>query len=418
MLNDSIRYHNDTLHIDAVPVTDIIQQIGTPVYLYSLPRALHNLQRIRDAFGHLDAHIHYSAKANANLAILRTLIEAGAGIDAVSGGEIYRALKAGAQADDIVFAGVGKSPDELRYAVEQGVGWFNIENVAECDMLNQIAAERNISPARVALRLNPKVAANTHPYIATGHGGAKFGLTAAIISEILSQQEQYPYLRFEGIHVHIGSQLHDTEATTRALKIALDLIAPYPNMRTVNIGGGLPVAYTEDDPLPNVAAFAETLTPLLKDYTVLLEPGRSVIADAGILVTTILYVKQQQAGQTFYITDASMTELIRPALYQAKHTIIPIIRRGDSASRPTSVPATIAGPVCETADVLGQARLPNTLQPGDHLAILTTGAYGAVMASNYNARPRPAEAAVNPDGESWQIIRQRETWDDLLRGER
>lgn len=410
MLNDSIRYQgaddNSTLYADAVPLTAIAAQVGTPTYIYSLPRALANLRRIQAAFAGLNPHIHYSAKANANLTLLRSLIAAGAGIDAVSAGEVHRALLAGAKPADIVFAGVGKTPDELRYAVEQGVGWFNVENRAELDDLNTFAGQTG-HRVQIALRLNPEVTANTHPYIATGHGGAKFGLTADTIREILAQQAQYPHLTFQGVHVHIGSQLGDTAATVKAVEIALEVIAPYPQLRTINIGGGLPVAYRPGQMLPAFDEFAAAVTPLLDGYQVMLEPGRSIIADAGVLLVRVLY-RKQQAGQTLVIVDGSMTELIRPALYQAHHEIVPLTPR-----RTDLQPVQIVGPVCETSDVLGRDVLLPDVEPGDVLAILTAGAYGMVMASNYNARPRPPEVVILLDGQTWQIARRRETWADL-----
>lgn len=411
MFNASIQYQGGMLHCDTVDLREIAAECGTPVYVYSLRRALDNLQRIRSSFSGMNAHIHYSAKANANLTLLKTLISAGAGIDAVSAGEIHRALMAGAKPEDIVFAGVGKSTEELNYAIEKGIGWFNVENVAECQQINEIASQLGRSGVRIAPRLNPEVTANTHPYIATGHGGAKFGMTAETIQWLLAHQADYPALQFAGIHIHIGSQLHDTIATVKAVETALEVIAPYPALTTVNIGGGLPVAYTPQEELPTFATFANTLKPLFKGYEVILEPGRSIIADAGLLLTKVLYVKRQ-AGQVFYIVDASMSELMRPALYEAHHEIVPVIHQNG----PTQ-PVNVVGPVCETTDVLGrQLHLPE-LQPGDALAILTAGAYGMVMASNYNARPRPPEVAVNPDGNTWQIIRRRETWDDLIQGE-
>jgi diaminopimelate decarboxylase len=205
--------------------------------------------------------------------VLRALIEAGAGIDAVSAGEVHRALSAGAKPEHIVFAGVGKSSEEIRYAVEKGVGWFNAENVAELRAIDDCATQLGRSPMRVALRLNPDVTARTHPYIATGHGGAKFGLDAETIADLLAHQADYPHLRIEGIHVHIGSQLHDTAATCQAVQSALSLIAPYPHIHTVNIGGGLAVPYRADEPIPTVEAFADAIRPLLKGYNVLLEPG-------------------------------------------------------------------------------------------------------------------------------------------------
>lgn len=409
MLYDFLTYHDGILHCDSVRVSDIIAQVGTPVYIYSLQRTLRNLERIVTAFAPLDAHIHYSAKANANLTVLKHLIEAGTGIDAVSAGEIYRALLAGAAPQSIVFAGVGKTPNELAYALDKEVGWFNVENVAEIGILDDIAAHMDCAPPHIALRFNPQITANTHPYIATGHGGAKFGLTAEVISDLLSRQSDFPNINFAGIHIHIGSQLRDTTGTMKAIKAALALIEPYPAIDTVNIGGGLPVAYRPEDPVPDLGAFVEELRPLLKDYTVLLEPGRSIIADAGILIANTLYVKRQ-AGQIFLITDASMAELIRPALYQAHHEIVPIIDPGEAQTCPTQV----VGPVCETADVLGHDIALPKMSPGEPVAILTAGAYGMVMASNYNQRPRPPEVVVMPDGVHWQITRRRETWDDLL----
>jgi diaminopimelate decarboxylase len=410
MLNDSIRFEGDALYCDAVAVAEIAATCGTPVYIYSLRRALHNLARIREAFSALRPHVHYSAKANANLALLRALGEAGAGVDAVSGGEIYKALRAGIAPEKIVFAGVGKTRDELRYALENGVGWFNVENVLELDHLNALAGELGREAARVALRLNPDVTANTHPYIATGHGGAKFGLTADTVADLLHRRDAYPNLHIAALHVHIGSQLGDVRETAQAVEKALVLIAPYSDIRTLNIGGGLPVAYHPGDDLPPFTAFADVLTPLLRGYEVILEPGRAIIADAGLLVAQVLYVKQQ-AGETMFITDASMAELLRPALYEAQHGIVPLHRGLGSGL------VNVVGPVCETADVLGREIDLPSLRPGDLLAILDAGAYGMVMASNYNARPRPPEVVVSPDGASWSVARERETWADLVRGE-
>ena len=407
-LNDSIRYKNGQLFVNSIAVADIVSQVGTPTYIYSLRRALNNFWSIRAAFADFDAHIHYSAKANANLSILKALIEAGAGIDCVSGGEIFRALKAGAKASDIVYAGVGKTGNEILYALEQGVGWFNVENVDELHIINQIAGNLGRDNIQIALRLNPDVTANTHPYIATGHGGAKFGLTAEAIRHVLHEQHHFNKLTFKGLHVHIGSQLGDTNGTVEAVEKALELIAPYEHMKTLNIGGGIPAQYQADAELPSAEDFAKAVKPLVQGYEILLEPGRSIIADAGILVGEVLYTKQQ-AGQNLAIISASMTELIRPALYQATHDIVPLIR-SDADLQATQV----VGPVCETSDVLGRDVMLPLLQTGDGVALLTAGAYGSVMASNYNARPRPAEVVVTADGESWFVARERESWSDLI----
>ncbi|MDX2140331.1 MAG: diaminopimelate decarboxylase [Chloroflexota bacterium] len=422
MLNDHIRYIDNELYCDAIAIDDIIAQTGTPAYIYSLPRALANLRRIQSAFAPLNAHIHYSAKANGNLALLRTLVKAGAGIDCVSGGEVFRALKAGCPPENIVLAGVGKTAEDLRYAVEQRLGWINIENVAECAIIDTYAAAMG-AKQRVALRLNPDVAANTIRQIATGHGGTKFGLSADAITALLDQHANYPHLDFAGIHVHIGSQLGDTAATEQAVLAARAIAQRYPSITTLDIGGGLPVAYRPDTKLPDPDAFAQALAPLVSGYEVILEPGRSIIADAGILVAQVLYTKDH-GGQHFIILDTGMTELIRPALYDAHHEIVPLVKPSPPAPLPSgegladSVRAVeIVGPVCETTDTLAHNRALPPLAPGDHVAILTAGAYGFVMASNYNARPRPPEVVIEPDGNTWRVARRRDTWGDLVASE-
>jgi len=410
-LHELVKLTPSGLMIEHITAHELGEALGTPLYVYSLGRLRANLRRLRAAFAPLgQVEIHYSAKANANLSILRAVLAEGTGIDAVSGGEIFRALSAGAAPQDIVYAGVGKTPQEIAYAVEQGIGWFNVENVAELGHIERAAARLG-RKVRVALRLNPEVTANTHPYIATGHGGAKFGLTSDAIRQALASQADYPHLDFAGLHVHIGSQLGDTHGTVQAVERALELAAPYETLRTLNIGGGFPVPYGLDEAVPAFDAFAQALAPLLRGYHVLLEPGRSIVADVGLLLTRVLYTKYQ-GGQAIAIVDASMTELIRPALYGAHHTILPIT---DLAARGPAQPTQIVGPVCETADVLGRDVLLPPLHEGDTLAILTSGAYGMVMASHYNARPKPAEVVV--DGDSWRVARPRESWQDLIAGE-
>ena len=411
-LNSSIRVVDNRLFVDQVPVLNITHEVETPLYIYSLKRATENYKAIRDAFAHLKPHIHYSAKANATMAVLKSLIQSGAGIDAVSGGEIYKAVTAGANPADIVFAGVGKTVADIRYALNVGVGWFNIENVAEAKIINEQAKALGRDSVRVAVRYNPDVTANTHPYIATGHGGAKFGLTAEAIAGLLEKQGEYKHLTFEGIHVHIGSNLQDTKPTEEAIERSLELITPYSNIRTLNIGGGMPVAYQPKQELPSAADFAAATTPLVKGYDLVLEPGRAIIADAGIFVSKVLYTKFQ-GGQRLIIIDGSMTELIRPMLYQAKHQIVPFHHDEENELYPTQV----HGPVCETTDVMGRDILLPALDPGDMVAVLTTGAYGTVMSSNYNARPRPSEVIVREDGYTWAVARKRETWADLIKNE-
>lgn len=406
MLNDSIHYRDRALWCDGVPLDSIADAVGTPVYVYSTTRLIENVRRLQTAFAPLDPAIHYSVKANGCLALLRRLKDVGLGMDAVSAGEIYRAQKAGVDPQHIVFAGVGKTRAEIAYALEAGIGWFNVESRAELSLLNALAGERSQTPT-VAPRLNPGIRAQTHRHIATGHFGAKFGMAPDMIADILAHRTAYLHLGITGLHVHIGSQLGDVRKTVEAVQIAQALAAPYPDIRTLNIGGGFPVCYTETDAYPPPEAFADALAPFLTDWKLLIEPGRSLVADAGLLLVSVLYSKEQ-GGQHFVITDGGMTELIRPALYDAVHPVIPV-----NASDADTETTIVVGPVCESSDVLHRgAQLP-PLNESDRLAVLAAGAYGLVMASNYNMRPRPPEVLV--DGDTWRVVRRRETWDDMLR---
>jgi diaminopimelate decarboxylase len=406
-----VTLHGTQLRLEDAPLAAIADTFGTPTYVYSMAEVHRNVAAIRSAFAELHPHIHYSAKANANLFILRELAGLGIGIDAVSGGEIFRALQAGFSGERIVFAGVGKTAAEIRYALEQRVAWFNVENTDELRLIAAMIEEvRPGYQPKIALRYNPEVSAHTHPGIATGHGGAKFGLTADAIMRI-QREDLKAGLALEGIHLHIGSQLADIDGTVQAVRQAVQLAGALGGIRTINLGGGLPVAYQRSDRFPPPEAFAQALAPLLKGYEVILEPGRSIIASAGVLLTTLLYVKEQP-GQLFYIVDASMTDLLRPALYGSWHEIVPL-----DVSSTGLVRAQVTGPVCETTDVLSPVIDVPKLAPGTRLALLTAGAYGQVMASNYNARPRPAEVAILPDRRTPTLIRRRETWEDLIAAE-
>ncbi|WP_119069646.1 diaminopimelate decarboxylase [Aggregatilinea lenta] len=409
MLNEAFHRRDGALWCEDVPLDALAEAVGTPVYVYSAGRIAANVARLRAAFDPLGAAIHYSLKANANLTLIGLLHGAGLGMDAVSAGEIYRALNAGVAPERIVFAGVGKTPQELAYALDAGIGWFNVESEAELRTLDTLAGQRNVRP-HVALRVNPGVEAQTHRHIATGHFGAKFGLPPTEVADILARRADYPHVDLAGLHVHIGSQLARPDETVEAARTAQALAAPYPDVRTLNIGGGFPVAYVGDEGYPGPQAFAAALAPLLGGWQVKIEPGRSIIADAGALLVSVLYVKTQ-GGQRFVLTDGSMTELIRPALYDAVHPVVPVGNLSGDVSD-----AVVAGPVCESADVLNRcAPLPD-MRSGDRLAVLGTGAYGMVMASNYNMRVRPPEVLVQ--GAAWRVIRRRETWDDLLALER
>ncbi len=408
MLHETIGYRNGGLWCEDVPLDAIAEAVGTPVYVYSAARLDANAARLRAAFEPLGAAFHYSLKANANLALIRRIAGIGFGMDAVSAGEIHRALQAGVNPQRIVFAGVAKTPAELAYALNAGIGWFNVESATELIRLEALAGERG-RRARVALRLNPGIDAPTHPHIATGHAGAKFGMGAEQVADLLGRRADFPHLDIAGLHVHIGSQLARPDETVAAVRCAQALAAPHPGVRTLNLGGGFPVAYTGEEGYPSLEAFAAALAPLLDGWRVLIEPGRAVVADAGLLLVSVLDVKVQGGGR-FVLVDGSMAELLRPALYGAVHPIVPLREAAGGA------PAVVAGPVCESTDVLHRAASLPDVEPGDRLAVLVAGAYGMVMASNYNMRLRPPEVLV--EGERWQVIRRRETWNDLLALER
>ncbi|MFZ4826322.1 MAG: diaminopimelate decarboxylase [Phototrophicaceae bacterium] len=408
MINESIRYHEDQLCVSGTVVQPLLHEHATPLYLYSAERIAHNVNALQTAFAPLHASFHFSVKANSNLAILRQLVSMGMGLDVVSGGELLAALKSGASSEQIVFAGVGKTPTELELAVTHRVGWVNIENVAECHLLNELARKHGTT-MRVALRYNPEVQANTHPNIATGHKYAKFGLNRDALFSILTQPETFPHLQIEGLHVHVGSQLEDTQGTQDGIRKALEIVEAFPQIRTLNLGGGFPTAY-DDRPYPTYHDFAQSIAPWLRPHNLhlMLEPGRSIVADSGILVTQVLYLKEQ-GGINLLVVDASMTELMRPALYGAHHQVVPLL----AAPQQPQIRYTIVGPVCESTDVLAKEVMLPEIQVGDYLAILDVGAYGMVMSNNYNLRPRPAEWVIEADG-SVRVVRQRQSYESLL----
>lgn len=408
MINESIRYYEDQLCVSGMAIQPLLHEQVTPLYLYSAERITHNVNALQKAFAPLGASFHFSVKANSNLAILRQLVSMGMGLDVVSGGELLAALKSGVSGEQIVFAGVGKTLSELELAVTHGVGWVNIENLAECHLLNQLAGKHGIS-MRVALRYNPEVQANTHPNIATGHKYAKFGLNRDALLNLLNQAHAFPHLHIEGLHVHVGSQLEDTQGTQDGIRKALEIAEQFPQIHTLNLGGGFPTAY-DDRPYPTYHDFAQSMLPLLRPHNLhlMLEPGRSIVADSGILVTQVLYLKEQ-GGINLVVVDASMTELMRPALYGAHHQVVPLL----NAPEKRRVRYTIVGPVCESTDVLAKEVMLPEIQVGDYLAILDVGAYGMVMSNNYNLRPRPAEWMVEADG-SARVVRPRQSFESLI----
>ncbi len=409
-----LEYQDRTLVLDGVDLADIAAQAGTPCYVYSAATILENYRAYDRAFGDAPHKVCYAIKANANLSVLRLLAAEGAGFDIVSGGELYRVLKAGGDPAKVVFSGVGKTAAEVDAALDAGIFAFNCESEPELALIDSLAHRRGIQ-ARVALRVNPDVAASTHDYIATGSKAAKFGIGIAEAEAVYERAAQLPNLLVEGVSCHIGSQLLDTAPSLRAADAVLDLIdrlrASGLPIRHVDFGGGLGVAYTPDDVVPPVADFMAALRAKVagRDLEILIEPGRSIVGSAGVLLTRVLY-RKKTGEKEFVVVDAAMNDLIRPALYSAHHEILPL--RG---GRPATLTADVVGPICETGDFLARNRTLPEVLPGDLLAVCTAGAYGFVQASTYNARPRAPEVLI--ENKAWRVIRARETYEDLVRGE-
>jgi diaminopimelate decarboxylase len=407
-------YRDGELVCEGVNLSEIARQVGTPVYVYSQTRIEANYRHIAAAFAPLRACIHYAVKANANLAVLRLLNDLGAGFDVVSAGELFRVLKAGADPAWVVFAGAGKTSAELAYALECHVGQINAESADELRALNDLAGARGVTQ-RVALRLNPGVDPHTHRQISTGHIGSKFGIEMDEAESLLDplRTEQFPHLNIATLHFHIGSQIPDPGPLAKALNRVLPLVRRTWTIRTLDIGGGFPVAYHEGEKVTGPEEFAFAVQNRLQEFDrpleISIEPGRFIVADAGVLVAQVQAIKYSY-GRHIITTDAGMTDLIRPALYEAYHEIVPIVQ-GTACDEP----ADVAGPVCESSDYLGHERALPKMERGDLLAVMTAGAYGATMASNYNSRPRAPEVLV--EGNTFRVVRRRETWQDLIKAE-
>ncbi len=409
---------NGTLHAESVALTHVAEQFGTPAYVYSRSALTAALQEFHDV---LNAHpagagalVCFAVKANSNLAILNLFARQGAGFDIVSGGELQRVLAAGADPQKIVFSGVGKTAEEMRQALEAGIFCFNIESIPELDRLNDIAGELG-KKAPVSLRVNPNVDPKTHPYISTGLKAAKFGVAYDDALALYRRAAGLANIAVTGIDCHIGSQLLDPspfiEALDRILALVDQLAAEGIRIHHVDLGGGLGIKYRADQVQPTVAAYLNPLLDKLKGrgLKVVLEPGRRLVGNAGLLLTRIEYLKAGEE-KNFAIIDAAMNDLMRPALYEAWHDIVPVTPRPG-----VTQDYDVVGPVCETGDFLGQAR-PLAVQPGDLLAVMSAGAYGMAMASNYNTRPRAAEIMV--DGTQVHLIRARESVEQLYAGEK
>lgn len=402
-------YRDNALFAESVPLKQIADEFGTPCYIYSRAALIRAYQAFDSAFANRDHLICYAVKANSNIAILNLLAQLGSGFDIVSGGELQRVIMAGGDPGKTVFSGVGKNTNEMRMALDAGILCFNVESEAELIALNQIAKDMNkIAPA--SLRVNPDVDAKTHPYISTGLKENKFGVPAGEAERIYRSAHLYPHIRFTGLDCHIGSQLTELEPFMQASNKMLNLLDTLQSqgleIEHLDLGGGLGIRYAHETP-PSIKDYVAALCASTRQVKqrLLIEPGRSVVGNSGILLTRVEYLKHTPA-RNFAIVDAAMNDLMRPALYDAYHEILPVNKNNETIKN-----YQIVGPVCETGDFLGHDR-KLSLTNGDLLAIMSAGAYGMSMSSNYNTRPRAAEVMVDKD--TIHIIRQRETIDQLI----
>jgi len=407
-------YRGGVLHAEDVSVAQLAAEVGTPFYCYSTATLERHYRVLAEAFAGQNALICYAVKANSNQAVLRTLARCGAGMDVVSEGELRRALGAGVPAAKIIFAGVGKSREEIAFALEQDILGFNVESEPELKVLSEEAVRLGRT-ARIALRVNPDVDAKTHAKISTGKAENKFGVPYAQAPRLYAEARTLKSIEVAGIHMHIGSQITELEPFRNAFRLlrelAQALIRDGHPIRHLDIGGGLGVPYVSEGEVALLpSAYAAVAKEMLGDLglKLILEPGRVIVGNAGILVTRVLYAKEG-VDKTFTVVDAAMNDLIRPTLYEAQHEIWPVLQ--EKGGMPPIV-QDLVGPVCETGDYLALDRPLPPLQPGDLVAVMTAGAYGAVMASTYNTRLLVPEVLVN--GESWCVVRPRGTYDDLI----
>lgn len=403
-------YKKGELYCEEVPVKKIVEEVGTPVYIYSAKTITRHFKVFEESFSEVDHLICYSVKANSNIAIISLLRKLGSGADVVSGGELRRVLKAGIEPKKIVFSGVGKTPEEIEMALLADILMFNVESIEELEVLGEIAKKLN-KPAPFALRVNPNVDPKTHPYISTGLRRSKFGISEELVINGYKRAKKNPYLKPIGLDAHIGSQITSLspfiDSLIRLKKIWEELINIGLELQYLDFGGGLGIVYEDEDP-PLPQEYAEAIVQEGKDLkaTIILEPGRVIVGNAGILVTKVLYVKEN-AEKKFIIVDAGMNHLIRPAFYQAYHKIIPVEEKEDENEI-----VDVVGPICESSDFFAKERKLPKMKKGELLAIMSAGAYGFVMSSNYNSRPRAAEVLV--DEEEFYVIRKRETFEDLF----
>lgn len=412
--SDFFRYRQNELFCEELPVASLAELFGTPAYVYSQSTIQRNYERLRATLVRIPSLICYSVKANSNLRILSVLRQAGAGFDVVSGGELARALRAGAAPDTIVFSGVGKTQEEIDAGLAAGILMFNVESAGELALI-ETRARALQKIARVSIRVNPDVEADTHPYISTGQRIHKFGVPKDEAMELYRRAARSPHFRIQGVACHIGSQILDAEPFWKALdeilSVARQLAAEGIAVEALDLGGGYGISYGAESPL-DVERMARGLEERLLDTSMrlVIEPGRALVGNAGALLTHVLYVKRNPQ-KSFVVVDAGMNDLMRPTLYGSYHEIVPA--RNGTAGR---LQADIVGPLCESGDFLARDRDIPTVRPGDLLAVLTAGAYGFVLSSNYNSRPRPVEVLVH--GAEAELIRARESVENLMAGEK
>jgi diaminopimelate decarboxylase len=406
-------YKDDELYCEQVPVAHIADQVGTPFYLYSHATIARHYRVFDEAFNGLNHLTCFSLKSNSNIAVLRALAKEGAGADIVSGGELLRALRAGIPTDKIVYSGVGKTPGDIELALQSDILMFNVESSQELHLVNRIAGKLR-DKTTIAIRINPDVETETHPYLTTGSMENKFGIPMKEALHVYEIADGLEHIGLRGISCHIGSQLTDIHPFTKALASLRGLLRELRNrgmeIGYLNLGGGLGITYNDETP-PHPHEYASALKEMIKrdSITLILEPGRVIIGNAGILVTRVLYTKST-ANKRFIIVDAAMNDLIRPALYNSFHAVQPVKR-----IHADPVKADLVGPVCETGDFFARDRAMPPFEQGELIALMSAGAYGFSMSSNYNSRPRPAEVMVRE--KQFSIIRAREALEELFRGE-
>ena len=406
-------FKDNELYCEDVKVVDIAGKVKTPFYLYSYKTLIDHYKKLKAAFKPIDPLICFSMKSNSNLAVIRALVKNGAGLDIVSGGELYRAHLAGVRPEKIVYAGVGKRTDEIEEAIKFGILFFNVESEEELYEI-QSAAKKLKRKVKVAIRINPDVIPKTHKYVTTGKGETKFGLDFETVHKIFNSSWRYPDLKISGVHVHIGSQILDAKPFEEAIKKVLEFLKAYKiDVEYFNIGGGLGIMYSIENP-QTAKSFADKILPMLKKsgLKIILEPGRFISGNSGVLITKVIYTKRTPRKK-FVIVDSGMSDLIRPSLYEAYHKIVPVKVSANSSE--TCEKVDVVGPICESGDFLGKDRLLPQVNKGELLAVMGAGAYGFTMSSNYNARPRPAEVMVI--GSNFYVVRKHETRKDLVRGE-